>query len=376
MASNGYSVIPYGAEHAEAVARLHCFVATPDLKTNAAYLAWKYDRNPYLKREHFYVTMYEGAVIGMCAYFGSLWEAGNAMQVVPCGAELIIAPAHRGRGLTRQMLRFEELAEVGFPVAFSLSAVPKVAPRFIALGGRLVSHVGTLERQTRLSWATHPVQRVVGKARACASALQEIGPRKSNGAKACAARRAEAFARFDQRAEEQPACAFTVAHKPRARAMAALIARLDWDGALRHRRDETYFAWRYDNPLSDYRFLFAGEEALEGYLVLQAARYGASGPVRIVDWEATSEGLKRQLLEAALELGAFGHVIAWSFGLSRKSRETLAALGFAPGAEKGHNGMSVMVKLLDDTLSEPTLGGRSLLDPAHWQYRMIYSDIC
>jgi GNAT superfamily N-acetyltransferase len=375
--SDGYAVIPYDDEHAEAVARLHRFVATPDPEKNAAYLAWKYDRNPYLKREHFYVALHEGKVIGMCAYFGSLWEAGNATQIVPCGAEMIIAPAHRGRGLTRHMLRFEDLAEVGFPIAFSLSAVPKVAPRFLALGGCLVSPVGALEYRTRLSKATQSARRLLGRARVCAGMLHELRTRKSNGANACAARPVEAFARFDQRAEAQQARPFTVARAPRAKAMAALVARLDWDGALRHRRDETYLSWRYQNPLSDYRFLYAGGEALNGYLVLQAARYGEKGPVRIVDWEAASEDLKRRLLDVALDLGAFTHVTAWSFGLTRKSRETLAALGFASQVESGPHGMSVMFKKINDALGEPPmLGGRSLADPAHWQYRMIYSDIC
>ena len=42
--------------------------------------------------------------------------------------------------------------------------------------------------------------------------------------------------------------------------MAQLVDGVAPEALLRHRRDEAYLAWRYENRLSDYRFLFLGLE--------------------------------------------------------------------------------------------------------------------
>jgi hypothetical protein len=51
--------------------------------------------------------------------------------------------------------------------------------------------------------------------------------------------------------------------------MAELVARRPWDGRIRHLRDAEYFAWRFRDPLHDYRFLYWDDGGLRGYPVLQ-----------------------------------------------------------------------------------------------------------
>lgn len=379
MMSNGYTVLPYRAEHAEAVAKLHRFLGTPDPEKNAAYLAWKYDRNPYLQWQHFYVAVHEGEVVGTSAYYGSLWEGGNATLVIPCGAEFVILPEHRGRGLFGAMLGFDDLAAHGHPIALSLSAVPKVAGGLRARGSVYVSSVGVFVRKSCVQKAVESTKSWIKAKFVRTETLRSIGarrrPTESLAGEAVPAR---AFTRFDERAAS---CASSlpcaVARTARAKAMAELVGRLAWDGRLRHRRDETYLAWRYENPLSDYRFLYAGNGSLDGYLVLQAPRYGKPGPVNIVDWEAATPTLQRHLLKVALALGDFRQIRAWSFGLSRDRPHTLAEFGFMPEPVGAHPQLSVMIKVLSDALGAPPLiGGNSLLDPSRWHYRMIFSDIC
>ena len=121
-----------------------------------------------------------------------------------------------------------------------------------------------------------------------------------------------------------------------------------------------------------------GEEPLEGYLVLRAPRYGGA-PVSIVDWEARSATLKRELLQVALALGDFGSVQAWSFGQDAESLAILTELGFEADATDG------VARLANTVLVKPlaarpgkswTLDGRLLTDPANGQFRMIYADCC
>src|SRR5258706_12065705 len=92
---------------------------------------------------------------------------------------------------------------------------------------------------------------------------------------------------------------------PLIREMAQLVARLPWDGRIRHVRDETFFAWRFGNPLRNYRFVYSGRERLRGYMVLQQSRGGSAGRASIVDLEAGSDLVRTELLSAAIDSGRF-----------------------------------------------------------------------
>ena len=73
--------------------------------------------------------------------------------------------------------------------------------------------------------------------------------------------------------------------------MAELAERIGYDGRIRHVRDEQYFSWRFQNPLSEYRFLFWDNGRLDGYLVLYRKVYppGNDELAYIVDWDAINE---------------------------------------------------------------------------------------
>jgi hypothetical protein len=163
-------------------------------------------------------------------------------------------------------------------------------------------------------------------------------------------------------------------------AMAGLIRRLGHDGSIRHIRDATYLGWRFGNPLSDYRFLYAGQgEELGGYLVLRASRFARQSEVSVVDWEARARDVKRALLRSALELGRFSSLSAWSFGLDRESQMLLEEFNFMPEGGEGvaHLKLKVLVKMLDGTQQTTwMLGGWPLLEPERWQLRMVFSDWC
>src|SRR5206468_507803 len=52
----------------------------------------------------------------------------------------------------------------------------------------------------------------------------------------------------------------SVAREPRLAEIAALCAAQPNDGRLRHVRSPEYLAWRFANPMHDYRFLYAEED--------------------------------------------------------------------------------------------------------------------
>ena len=190
--------------------------------------------------------------------------------------------------------------------------------------------------------------------------------------------------RVFSRAEREPlrridACwprgqALELADKPRSKAMARLVGELGHDGRIRHVRSAEYFAWRFANPMYEYRFLYAGgREDLDGYLVLRARSFTAR--VAISDLEGKNERVRAELLRAAARYG-FPELYAWSSTLSAPEREVLRERGLTP-TEPQLTARGCPCALVRCTADRPTsewsLGSRPLLDPASWDLRMLYS---
>lgn len=386
--SGAYEVVPYTPEHAAGAAALQRIVATPDLDVNTKYLEWKYGRNPYFQWRHFYLALRDHEVVATRTFYGSRWEVGDGTSyVVPCGADTIIHPAHRDRSLITLLTQaaMRDLVAAGYPYVMSLSAVPVTALGLMAMGWKAVDRVGALRREavplpalrSAMRHGKSYAKKIVGR-REEIGGIAQLLPRDAQGEAAGAARLSRGFARFDA-AARRGAGDISIAQTVRAASMARLVEAMGSTGCMRHVRDETYLNWRYENPLSDYRFLYAGNDALEGYLVLRVPRYGRSSEVSIVDWEGTSIDVKKVLLQRALDLGRFQRVSIWSLGMDDECRRLLSEFGFEPLASDGiaKFGFRVLVKSLNEGEKMPWhLGGRPILDPTNWQLRMIYSDLC
>lgn len=169
-----------------------------------------------------------------------------------------------------------------------------------------------------------------------------------------------------------------LSRSPRPREMADLVARLPWGGGIRHVRDADYLAWRFRNPLHEYRFLFWDDGGLQGYLVLQRylSECADQGCVNIADWEAADEHIRSGLLEAALTWGHFARLHAWTVGLSDAIHARLRDHGFvrAEAAVRTQSGGPLVCRLGEAEPDTPwKLGGRDLLHIADWDLRMLYS---
>jgi hypothetical protein len=157
--------------------------------------------------------------------------------------------------------------------------------------------------------------------------------------------------------------------------MADLVSRLDYDGRIRHVRDEAYFTWKFENPKSTYRFVYAGGNRLDGYLVL-SANFGDTW-VSIVDWQATDHQVLEQMLRAAYQWGSFGAAYTWHTTLPSEHIGVLQSVGFASSAEfTQHDGRILVKRLHPDGLAPDSwqIRGRALLSSDNWDLRMIMHD--
>lgn len=360
-------VVAYADGHRQDVCRLARELWSADARLNDAYLDWKYCRNPYMREPLLYLAFDGDALVGMRGVTGSCWETGEGCFTLPYADDLVVAPAYRGRWLHQRIMAYalRDLADRGHRLVVNLSASRATAVGSLKMRWRSTGGVRPLHRRTRRKATIDVLEQRTRRLPffwRWADAIPAAGLPSE----------ATTFERLGQRASPARFPGIALESSPRLAAMAELVRRLPYDGRIRHLRDETYLEWRYANPLRSYRFLYAGETRLDGYLVLQRSLGFDRGRVSIVDWEASDESLRRKLLSAAIA-GDFPELYAWGSACSPAGTELLRGAGFVPATAEYEK--SILVRPVRDAeLRAPCeMGGRCLDDGAHWDLRMIYS---
>jgi len=364
----GYEIIAYTPELDAAIAQLQTHLWSEDAARNAAYLAWKYTHNPCAPEPMITLALSDGKLVGMRGLFGMLWEVDDAaVHPLPCPEDLVVLPEHRNRGVMSRIMHacLDDAARHGYRFAVSLSAGPVTYVSSLASGWRAPGSYQLMVRQPSMSPVLQGVRTLL-RGRGLGRLAAALGRRFAPGP----------FAHLD-RMNTGPG-AVTVSRMPRPADMAALVARLAWDGRIRHVRDARYLAWRFQNPLHEYRFLFWDEGGLQGYLVLQRylAKWADRTRVNIADWEG-DERVRAALLAAALEHGRFAQLSTWSAGATESTRAVLHDAGFAlaPADDVRGRSQGLLVRGLGEAAGGARwlLGRRDLLNIADWDLRMLYS---
>jgi hypothetical protein len=373
-----YEIVRYTAEFKDRVVRLQTHLWSSDLAVNAAYLEWKYERNPYADSPAIYLALHHGEPVGMRGLFGASWQVGQPPRTFagPCAGDLVIAPEHRNRGLSEQIMdaAARDIVDAPYPFVFNLSA--SLVTQFASLRTGWKS-AGPLETA---HWRA-PERPAEARLRRYAERLPYLWR--------FAARSGDPFHALDRNARRHRGGrrrSVVVEPRPWAGPMAALVAELGGDGRIRHVRDWRYLEWRFQNPLSAYRFLYWTGAELEGYLVLQAPARRPGGLVSIVDWEARDNTVRAGLLDAALVWGRFDDIAVWTDMLPAEARGLLLDAGFVAAPPAGSIGTAFRTKAVRPTvLVKPVrpgataqrdwdIDGRSVLELGSWDLRMVYSD--
>ena len=351
MEDHAYRIVAYRPAFRNGVVQVQRHLWSSDPQVNSAYLQWKYERNPYLDEKLIYVALYGYEVVGMFGMHGTLWEIGESGQMlsVPSAGDAVTAPEHRNRGLFGRLLNAAvgDMATRGYTYSFTFSAGPITATGLLKNGWRTTGALRTMSRKTN--------EKTIAPVVKDSSFCHLDGPQEHG---------------------YKPRRDVVVERGPRPEAMARLVDGLGRDGRLRHVRDVCYFAWRFQNPLCEYRFLYYDHTELEGYLVLGKPPFAG---VSIVDWEASDVGVRDQLLRAAVEWGRFEKLTIWSATLSGEVRKLLEKHGFKPDFEIGpvtDGNPVILVRDLRGPMAEADWDykTRSLTDISNWDVRMIYSD--
>jgi GNAT superfamily N-acetyltransferase len=388
MQFGDYQIIHYTTDNHAALLELLSLLWGADRQGNAAYFNWKYDQNPYADRHWIYLTLYKGQLVGVRGNLAMRWQAGPSVQSVDClcDADAVVHPDHRRKGLLRAMtqLNLQELESTSYRYIVSLSANAKSGASNLKLRWQRLGPIQpthrlrpqpvvsedrrkTLARKIPLMRGAYTRLRDVFRSQA--SVAPQLGEAMSS------------FDKFDEhwRRSSGESSKVSIGDSARPHQMADLISRLPANWRMRHLRDSGYFAWRYRNPRSRYRFLFWGQDPLEGYLVLQTPARSGMRPVTIVDWEAQDMDVRSELLKIAIQLGDFEILSTWGISLDAPTLDLLRRSGFVFQEEiQGQEDYQPEVLLkatfgeLQDTVWH--FGGLDLLDLRNWDFRPIYSD--
>ena len=371
-------IVEYSPQYKEAVASLQTQLWSPDADLNREYLEWKYERNPYGNTPVIYLALHGEEVVAMRGFHPSYWEFGPQprRRVLFVADDLVVRDDHRGRGLVNHLMRaaYAGLHRRGVDYLVNLSGGAFTVRSSIATGWKSAGDMDPIERCSRASGWRRRLRRVFSRSpllwRYASSPFTYSGAERSP------------FERIDALSTvlvSKDGVGLSISRRAMPEGMASLVRRVRRDNRIRHVRDETYFAWRFKNPLHDYRFCYVGEEELSGYLVLKRKidDRETSPRVSVVDLEAVDERTRDALLEVVTRRDLFEELYLWSNTVPGKSRGALSRAGFTALDQTSSVRATprILVRPTDSArLTEDwCIDGIRILERDNWDMRMIYS---
>ena len=336
------------------------YLAPGDDAFRDAYFRWKHENNPFVREPIFYVALDGERVVGMRGFHGASWylDAGEPSMLL-CACDLVVDPSYRGRGLNRSIMdaAFSGLHQEGHRTVLSFSANPITYAESLRIGWRLAIDYGMLAIETRRA-------QEVRRAASRLSKLPAVWRWKDLPGRVLLRR---GFSDFDRRWRKGHAdLGFALEARPEAMAR---IAGATAPRGIRHVRDAIYYRWRFQNPASEYRFVYSPREAPNAFLVLQRPRFGAGADVSIVDHAAPDANTLIAMIDRVIDVGGFDCLSVWGASVPPAVAEALASRRFAA------RDMSRGDPRYQPGLLTYDLDGAALRDSRRsWDLRMIDSD--
>jgi hypothetical protein len=298
-------------------------------------------------------------------------------------ADAVVHPEHRRRGLFENITAaiLGELANSNYDYIFALTSNPASSANFIKMGWRRACSMQMAIWPTEQSSSVRRLARKLPLLPSLYRRLHSDTPTQPLPS----AENHLPFDTLDKHSTQTHSDTFShvvVESAPRPEAMAKLVERIGNDGRMRHVRDQQFFAWRFQNPLSIFRFMFWEGAELEGYLILQTqAIPGNDTWINIVDWEASHMEARADLLRAAIQWGNFDTVTVWSASLPNEVKTLLSECNFhfleeVYSLAHGLYCPSILVRPVRSEMLQLdwALANHRLLDMTNWDVRAIYSD--
>ncbi|MEW6144884.1 MAG: hypothetical protein AB1598_07700 [Thermodesulfobacteriota bacterium] len=364
--------------HIDQIARLKTINWGLDFDVFRSYAKWNYLDRPHSKPPLIYFVRLGEETVAMRGAYETTWQVNNASPRFHafCSADLLILQEYRNKGLYKEFASYvmEDLCKMGVRYFFSFTATPLNSIISLSIGWKAIGKINVMEKQFQTN-----------RSKAISLAKNLAGPRaiqllKKARLNLILKRRRKDDPQkndvIDNRARTQLPSSITLENRPRPLEMARLVDSTRPKDKITLVRDESFFDWRYNNPLSKYRFLYWYDDGLKGYLVLQSHLYSLEslGTYNIFELEAINSSVKIDLLNAVISIINEGSITVWTNMLDQDSYEFLVSNGF-----KEKNSAKIINETTRTMLIRPIgkhddkieFQGLNLLDADNWDFKMI-----
>ena len=364
-----YEIINYDEKYDDEIYEFQKQLWTADFNLNKNYFRWKYIENPVSDSPKIYLVLSAGKLIAFRGMHDMHWQIGGTPNrfIALSSTDLHIHQDYRNKGIYTNLMNFvlRDLNEKGYRYIFNFSAGNVNYINSLAMGWKSIGRIKVLNKtypRKELSTVTiaKKILRKIGVSEIIKKIIHIPKP----------------MDRLSGESLTEPHPRIRVENKPKPKEMAALVKNLIPTNKITLNRDETYFRWRYNNPISKYIFLYLYDDNLKGYLVLgnQELFLGHDDTLNIFELEATTSSTKVELLNHLLKIMDYGKISVWERMLDQDSLDYLISQEFTDGnlrkSVKDH-AQTILIKSLDkDNRFE--YQGLDLLDSHNWDLKMTY----
>jgi hypothetical protein len=282
----------------------------------------------------------------------------------------LILQEYRGKGIFKQLTNYykEDLDKMGVEYIFSFNPTPLNTTISLSRGWKSIAKINIMKKQylKRGFDAIAIARKLAGPYAGKLLRRTGIGTILRRGLKDNT-QRMDAI--YHSGSAQLPA-RISLDDKPRPAEMALLVNSILPENIITLVRDESYFHWRYNNPLSKYLFLYRYDGSLKGYLVLQSYIYSTEsiGSHNIFELEAADSSIKVELLNALISIVNSGSISVWTSMLDRDVYDYLASQGF----KESDYTQTVMIRAIGEYIHKMEFQGLNLADEKNWDLQMIY----
>ncbi len=247
-----HKIIRYDSTYDDQICELEKEIWSPDLNVNKSYLRWKYFDNPYTAFPKIYLVLIEGIVVAVRGMYDTKWQLGDSADGFSalCSGDTVIHPEYRNRGVYSDLAKFikNDLYELGYRYLFNFSAGPTTLINNLAIGWKSIGRIRTMsiESSPRTIVRRLNCERMINKliknttaAKFLQRLVNKFGYNSYNKL-------------FKHHEKIHPH--LRIEKNPLPDEMAVLVGKLARGSKLVLTRDEKFFKWRYNNPLSKYIF--------------------------------------------------------------------------------------------------------------------------
>lgn len=377
-----YQILRYSEDfedHVDQIARLKTINWGLDFDVFRSYVKWNYLDRPQPKPPIIYFVRAGEKIVAMRGAYESVWQVKSAgiRFDASISADLLILEEYRNKGIYKELIDFvlEDLRRMGVQYYLSFNATPLSTVIALAHGHKGIGEIGIMKKHFRTDSS-----RAVDLAKSLAG-RRVINLIKRTGIHSMFRKRAagnsERYDNIYQQHGTQLPRHITLEDKPRPQEMARLTDSTLPEDKITLVRDESYFRWRYNNPLSKYLFIYWHDSEMKGYLVLQSHIYGVEsiGSYNVFELEATDPAVRMDLLSALISIVNDGSISVWTNLLDRDSCEFIVSKGFQP-VQHARNVKEYKLTMLIHPIGirddELTIQGVDLLDKDNWDFKMTY----